>query len=455
MIDNHDIAEQLHKKLLALQPISPELQAKLDKKFRLEFNYNSNHLEGNTLTYGETELLLIFGDTMGNHNIREYEEMKAHDAAWHLIEDWAKDKERPLTEQHIKNLNEIILVQPYWKEAITTDGQPTRRQIKVGNYKEFPNSVRLQNGEIFSYASPADTPIQMQELIDWYRREEGGLPPITLAALLHYKFVRIHPFDDGNGRISRLLMNYVLLRNGYPPVIIKSEDKANYLRALHMADTGDYEPFISYIADQVVWSLNIAIRAANGESIDEPGDLDKEIAVWKTQIINSRPETVPKTNKLVFERYADSIKPLFQLFIEKHHQFDELFDSNNVVAFPNNVKGDMGFEYLDEAIKRAMILQEKIDNDHEDVIDEEIHLEEFSIHYNYNYFKKAGINAFNQVAFLRCQFTQFEWELTGNGIQLNKGYKQPLTSNEITDFINICLKTTFTEIQAKMNLSNL
>src|SRR6266571_3167469 len=100
------------KTLEQLQPLKPADQERLDKKFRLEFNYNSNHIEGNTLTYGETELLLIFGDTKGNHTIREYEEIKGHDVAIKLAEELAADKERPLTETFIKNLNKIILVEP-------------------------------------------------------------------------------------------------------------------------------------------------------------------------------------------------------------------------------------------------------------------------------------------------------------------------------------------------------
>src|ERR1700753_3671010 len=198
MKHNLDIVDELYIALNNLRPLKTEDQNRLDKKFRLEFNYNSNHIEGNTLTYGETELLLLFDDTIGNHNMREYEETKAHDVAYHMVEELAKDNERPLTEQIIKNLNEIILVRPYWKEAITPDGQNTRRQISVGNYKEYPTSVRLQNGEIFEYASPAETPIQMQGLIEWYRDEKNSLHPATLATMLHYKFVRIHPFDDGN-----------------------------------------------------------------------------------------------------------------------------------------------------------------------------------------------------------------------------------------------------------------
>lgn len=297
-----DIVDDLQVELNALSPISPEVQKKLDNKFRLEFNYNSNHIEGNTLTYGETELLLIFDDTRGRHTMREYEEMKAHDVAYRFIREWAKDVERPLNEQIIKNLNEIILVRPFWKEAITPDGQDTNRLIKVGDYKEFSNSVRLSTGEIFQYASPIETPILMQELIEWYRTEEKAIHPVTLAAMLHYKFVRIHPFDDGNGRVARLLMNYVLLRNNFPPVIIKSNDKANYLHALHDADTGKYDSFIEYIGTQLKWSLEICIKAAKGESIEEPDDIEKELTLLKKEL---KSIDVPE---IVATKNAESIK---------------------------------------------------------------------------------------------------------------------------------------------------
>jgi len=247
-------------------PISHENERKLEKKFRLEFNFNSNHIEGNTLTYSETELLLIFDRTQGFHEMREYEEMKAHDVAYSMVQEWAKEPERPLQEIDIKQLNKIILVRPFWKEAITQDGQPTRRLIKVGDYKEFPNSVRLQNGEIFHYASPIDTPIEMANLIEWYRTEtiKNDKHPIELAARLHYKFVLIHPFDDGNGRISRLLMNYILLKHSLPPIVIKSSDKKHYLNALNQADVGNFGFFLEYIAKQLLWSLDLTLKATKG-----------------------------------------------------------------------------------------------------------------------------------------------------------------------------------------------
>src|SRR4030095_11207546 len=97
---------------------------------------------------------------------RDYEEMKASDVALEMIEQLSDDKEHPLTESFIKNLNEVLLVKPYWKDAVTPDGQSTRKKITIGDYKKQPNSVILSNGEIFEYASPAETPQLMTELID-------------------------------------------------------------------------------------------------------------------------------------------------------------------------------------------------------------------------------------------------------------------------------------------------
>lgn len=310
-----------------LQPLGEDCKRKLDKKFRLEFNYNSNHLEGNTLTYGETELLLLFDQTKGNHELRELEEMKAHDVALVMIQTEAAEKDKPLTEKFIKNLNQTILVRPFWKDAITRDGQSTRRQIKVGEYKEYPNSVIQSNGEIFEYASPTETPILMGDLVKWYNEEvnQGDLTPIDLAALLHYRYIRIHPFDDGNGRVARLLVNYVLYHYDLPPVIIKTADKKNYLRTLQQADTGDYQAFINYMTQQLAWSLDLSIRAARGESVEEQDDWEKQLSLLK--------KGLGKKDDVVFKRSEETLKNIYKnvigvfckLYDDKISKYNNLF----------------------------------------------------------------------------------------------------------------------------------
>lgn len=295
------VVEQLFREWQSLQPLKPEDQRRLDEKFRLEFNYNSNHIEGNTLTYGQTKLLLIFDQTDGNHDMREFEEMKAHDVALRMVIQEAKDKERPLTEQFIRLLNETILVRPFWKDAQTPDGQHIRMEVKIGEYKSRPNHVRTATGEIFQYASETETPAMMQDLLEWYNKvsKEGLLTPVELAALLHYRFIRIHPFEDGNGRVARLLVNFVLFRHGYPMLIVQTKDKNNYLRMLNRCDVAvglepvqganasldKVRPFVDYLEKELIHSLEICIKAAKGESIEEEDDFEKKLSLLEKELM--------------------------------------------------------------------------------------------------------------------------------------------------------------------------
>lgn len=436
-----DRLDELQNTLQKLKPIKPEFQRELDKKIRLEFNYNSNHLEGNTLTYGETELLLIFDKTTGNHEMREYEEMKSHDLAFQLIQDWAQDKEQPLTESALKNLHTILLVRPFWNDALTPSGQPTRRLIKVGNYKEYPNSVRLQNGEIFEYASPKDTPILMGELIQWYRTEEAKKEhhPVVLAALLHYEFVRIHPFDDGNGRMARLLLNYVLLRHEFLPVIIKSADKKKYLNALNQADTGNTNAFIEYIANQLFWSFDIHIKAAKGESIEETDDLDKKIFLLKKKLGEDQNASIQLSysDEAIEKVINDTIIPLGYAWEERLKSFDTLILSRDMTFSiqskhsPNKIQShtlryfDNNLETLCKRIINSSPAQE-----------EKISQITMGCH------PKGLRNLINSISLnggeisISFQRNTYEVTYTNNNIPLNKLYHQSLTQNEIDKIIN-------------------
>lgn len=362
--------DTLLKELASLEPLSEQSRKELSKKFRLEFNYNSNHIEGNTLTYGQTELLLIFDKTEGSHDKRELDEMAGHDVAYKLIQEWAAVKEYKITERDLRELNNIILVRPFWKEALTSDGQETRRQIDVGTYKKHPNSVRLQNGEMFDYATPTDTPILMQELFSWLHQEMENKTthPVQLAALLHYRFVRIHPFDDGNGRLSRLLMNYVLLYYGFPPVIVKSADKKNYLMALNRADAGNVDAFVQYIAEQLIWSLELYQKAHKGLSLAEPDDIDKELELLKRRLKkNEAVHTEIATWETKCKTITSNILPLFDSIIERFtdfyvffldKKFTYLFNTNethNILGNPINNYEESFDDNKDSEIKNSWL----------------------------------------------------------------------------------------------------
>ena len=314
--------------LNSLRPLKSTDEERLWKKFRLEWSYNSNHIEGNTLTYGETQLLLLFDQTTPNHHFRELEEMKAHDVAVALVKQWAEEKTRELTEADIRSLNETILVRPYWKEAMTSGGQSTRRLIDVGEYKKHPNSVLLANGEMFHYTEPAEVPREMAALMEWYRTEGALLHPVVTSALFHYRFVRVHPFDDGNGRMARLLMNYHLMRHGLPPVIIPSIDKQNYLFALQRADVGDLEAFVVYIGEQLSRSLEWSIRAGRGESVEEHDDWAKEIELLYRQSKTGKNELYEKrldTQKALAKWLQLNIPTIWNEFERCFKPFDVFF----------------------------------------------------------------------------------------------------------------------------------
>jgi Fic family protein len=269
--------QRLLKEWRDAQPLNATLKRRFDQAFMIDFNFNSNHLEGNTLTYGQTKLLLLFGTIKGEALFRDCEEMKAHNVGLEMMKAEAFDKERPLSEHFIRDLNRIILAGDYYK--VSRDGS-YRYKIHTGVYKTRPNSVITTAGEMFDYASPEETPSLMGDLVNWYNIEEqkAALSPVELAALFHYRYIRIHPFEDGNGRIARLLVNYILLRHNYPPMVIPTADRKNYLNVLGQCDKNvgkepynganatleQIKPFYDYLHAFVVRKLEFAVQLING-----------------------------------------------------------------------------------------------------------------------------------------------------------------------------------------------
>ncbi len=432
--------ERFKQEFEKLKPLKPEDQQRLDKKFRLEWNYNSNHIEGNTLTYGETELLLIFGQTKGNHELREYEEMKGHDVALKMIEDLAADKERTLTENFIREINSIILKEPFYKEAITPDGQPTRRLIKVGDYKSFPNSVRLQNGEMFHYASVQETPAMMNDLLQWYEKAatDNSKHPIEVAAELHYRFVRIHPFDDGNGRISRLIMNYHLLKNDLPPVIIKSVDKKNYLFALHEADTGNEEAFTNYILAQLIWSYETAVKAAKGESVDESGDWEKEVEIFKRGAKSKEAIEIKKSKTILEKIIVFDAGKLFDSIDSKIKIFDELFNEKRI---------HVNFSLPSSFVIRT---KEQIIKKIPDFVND--NMNEFFFSFFFNNYKYNGFDDFSVYRKILFTFNQLYYEISygtdaDESSFIRKKYSEELSDEEINQITTVVSNSLLIQIK--------
>ena len=236
-MDNKKLINALDK-WQNIQPLSADDRNRLNRKFIIDFNYNSNHIEGNTLTYGQTEILLLFGKVIGEADVKDVQDMTASNVALRMASEEANSCNIPLTQNFIRTLHKTLLREDYTVYRNLPGGVQTSYTVHAGQYKTRPNSVITRYGDRFEYASPEETPSLMTDLVDWYNEEEqkGKLHPVELAILFHYRYIRIHPFEDGNGRIARLMMNYILYRHNLPMVVVRSRLKYYYLEALHQAD---------------------------------------------------------------------------------------------------------------------------------------------------------------------------------------------------------------------------
>jgi len=286
-----DRIDQLKSELDALRPLPPDVVGQVGQKLRLEWNYHSNAVEGNSLTLGETKSLILHGITAHGKPMRDHLDIQGHDDAVKAVEEAAQNEEA-LNEVFIRNLHRVLLREPYEMDARVPDGRIVKRRISIGSYKTAPNNVLTTTGEIHYFTAPEVVKPEMTDLLDWYRDgEQRGEHPIVLAAVLHYRFVAIHPFDDGNGRMARLLMNLILIRHGYTVAMIRAEDRGLYIDILERGQrtgrspvAGDLKEFIEFVASCCESSLRLHLRAARGESIDEPGDVQREIDLFKKSL---------------------------------------------------------------------------------------------------------------------------------------------------------------------------
>ena len=268
-----------------IQPLSENDRNRLSRRFTIDFNYNSNHIEGNTLTYGQTELLLLFGRVSGEADFHDYEGMKASNVGLKMMVTEATESQQPLTQNFIRTLHRTLLREDYTVYRNLPGGMTTSYTVHAGQYKTRPNSVITRYGDRFEYASPEETPALMTDLVDWYNQaeKEGKLSPVELATLFHYRYIRIHPFEDGNGRIARMILNYILSRHGIPMIVVRSRLKHEYLEALHQADlivgAAPYDgahaslkairPFHKYMANMIAKEIenDVLFVTENNENI--------------------------------------------------------------------------------------------------------------------------------------------------------------------------------------------
>lgn len=229
--------DALKTKLDSYRPLDPQVLSNLHENLVLQWTYHSNAIEGNTLTLKETKVALE-GITIGGKTLREHFEAINHRDAILLVEELVAEQQ-PLDEWTIKSLHQLVLKNIDTAHA----GQYRGVNVLISGAEHRPPEALL-------------VPEQMQAFIHWYETDAQHLHPVERAARVHGEFVKIHPFIDGNGRTSRLLMNLELMKSGFPATVITVEQRLAYYEALDKAHCrGDYGDFITLVADCVELSF--------------------------------------------------------------------------------------------------------------------------------------------------------------------------------------------------------
>ena len=246
--------QQKKAQLDALRPLPATAVRRLNEQLAVEWIYNSNAIEGSTLTLRETQLILQTGLTIGGKSLREHLEVINHQEAITYVEALSNQVE-PIAAHHVRQIHQLVLAR------IDDDS--------AGQYRNLP--VRIA-GSSHQPAEAWEIPHLMSNWERWLSDPALTVHPIERAALAHHRMVAIHPFLDGNGRTARLVMNLLLMREGYPPTIILRINRRQYYNVLAQADTGREAPLVNFVGRSVERSLTLYLEACT--PIIEPPEPD-------------------------------------------------------------------------------------------------------------------------------------------------------------------------------------
>ncbi|MFA6391969.1 MAG: Fic family protein [Patescibacteria group bacterium] len=244
--------EAKRKELNKQRPLPKVAVKKLQEKLRLEMTYNSNAIEGNSLTLKETFLVINEGITVKGKPLKDHLETKDQYAALEYLYDLVdKNKQNTISERLIRSIHQIVVQETEKEQA----GKYRTANVFIMGAKHTPPHA-------------IEVPKLMESLLVWLKNN-SKIPTVELAALFHHKLVQIHPFFDGNGRTARLAMNLILMKSGYPLTIILKNDRKKYYNVLAKADTGDYASLVNFIAQTVERSFDIYLKTLSSKKNKE------------------------------------------------------------------------------------------------------------------------------------------------------------------------------------------
>ncbi|MFT5279347.1 MAG: Fic family protein [Bacteroidia bacterium] len=352
LIDKLDRIDELQAEILAAGELDAEVKKRINYKFRLDWNYHSNSMEGNTLTKEETRSVMVGNLTVGGKPYKDVAEMRGHDEVVTELLKIGKSEVR-LSESRVKDIHRSIMHE-----------EDLEKRSQIGEWKSKDNYVLNYKGERFDFKSYTEVADEMHGLLNFINAKtdriiagKEDLHPLLVASKFHLKFVSIHPFYDGNGRMGRLLSNLFLISQGYPPIIIKTEEKEKYNRYLAdiQAYGGNDDLLSEFFAELLIRSQQMVLDVIAGKSIEEPEDIDKEIDLFKREFEETPIADVPeKTNELVASVSLSNLLILFEKLEIKHRAINELFTSTEVLGIVNSLFQAGGIPAINDLVKSIL-----------------------------------------------------------------------------------------------------
>ena len=345
--------EQLQTVISSHGKIPVDVLNKINYKFRLDWNYYSNSMEGNSLTQAETRSVMVGNITVEGKPFQDIMEMKNHDEIINSIIRMGKG-ELNISEKRIKELHSTIMYE-----------EDPEKSKKIGQWKTEANYLHNYKGERFDFAAPGDVPERMHALVNWVnaekekidRKDKKALHPILLAFRFHLDYVSIHPFYDGNGRTSRILCNIILISYGYPPLYVKTKERDSYYRYLAdiQAYGGDPDLLYDFMAGLLIRSQEIVIDAIEGRDINSPEDLDKRLHLLDRRLEALDTERDKRLNlerEAFWDVYRDIISNLLLKSIEVTQKFNRFYNGYaHYISIRYSSVSLHPFEFRDEAPK--------------------------------------------------------------------------------------------------------
>lgn len=328
--------------------LSSEILNKINFKFRLDWNYYSNKMEGGTLTQPETRQVMA-GVSVGPRPIDDVKEMEGHDKAVQEILHIAKGNLR-ISERRIKDFHKLIM----------SESNPDKAKL-IGVWKKENNEVINYRGEKQEYEDYSLVPEKIHTILNkvnarldaFFSNRNESINPLAIAVDFHLEYLYLHPFYDGNGRTARLLTNLILISCGFPPIIISDTSKERYYRLLSDVQSygGDKDLFYRFMGERVLESQDVILKAINGIDISEENDLDKALSIFEQRLKNTdekhkvEPRSKIKVGEILYKAFLPVVdemntawKRLLPHFATGKIQIKKESDYNDYESLPEDLE---------------------------------------------------------------------------------------------------------------------